>query len=356
MKRYILKCEALSPLHIGSGEEIEVYDYVITKKLYKLDLNKLLSVLTPSECENVLKMLENNIVSYKNFLLKIFNEKDFLLPKVSSFSILISKAVSDFYNEKSNDPMNLLPVKLFQRNFNGPYVPGSSLKGAIRTAILFNRFHPGLHNQLRKNLRDLTSSKWEEKVLNCSSPQDDPFKAVKISDSFGKLQTVVLNARVHTLRKGRWERDRYQILFEGVYKETFEVELRIDTELQDNMEKVSVKAKRITAEEIIKSCRKFYYANFEKELKRLAGNNSVSFYANLQSEMQKMVDDNNKNLTFPLRVGWGSGFEAVTLGLNDSFKELIKAFDQRLLRPISSVKLVQDCLPLGWLKVTMEEI
>lgn len=359
MKRYLLNCEPLSPIHIGSGEEINAYEYVIYNKLYKLDLDKLLLALSPEERENILEMLGTNIVAYKKFLInKLIRKDPSLLSEVSSYSILISKAVNDFYQQKSNDPLNLLPVKLFQRNLNEPYFPGSSLKGAIRTAILYNRYHSGLNQLLGKKEKkwELRTNKWEGKVLHSSSPRDDPFRVLKISDSVGSLQTVVLNARVHTLRRGRWEKDKYQILIEAVYnKQPFEAELRLDTELQDYMERLENKSNRLTTEEIVASCRKFYLENFENERKRLSGNKEVLFYSKFYPMMKEIVS-NGGELTFPLRLGWGSGFEAITLSLNSSFKELIRMTNQRLARNISSVKLVQDVLPLGWLKVTMKEI
>ncbi len=356
MKRYVLECEALSPIHIGSGEEINAYEYVISQKLYKLDLDKLLLFLSQAERDNILRMLETNIVSYKNFLVNKLTKSDpSLLKEVSSFSILVSKAVNNFYQEKSNDPLNLLPVKLFQRGLNGPFVPGSSLKGAIRTAILFDRYRPDLNNLLKQNLRDLRTNKWENKVLRSRDAGDDPFKALKISDTFESLQTVVLNASVHTFRNGRWEKDQYQILIEAVFNQTFKAELRMDTDLQNYMEMSGKSSNKITAEEIVESCRKFYYANLENELKRLVGSSAIKAYSNLQSKVREIVNNTNE-LTFPLRLGWGSGFEAVTLSMNDSFKELVRIVAHRLARPIRSVKLVQDVLPLGWLKVTMKEI
>jgi len=58
LKRYSLKCSPITPIHIGSGEEVEAYEYVTANKFYKIDLNKLLDSLPSEKQELVLMMLE----------------------------------------------------------------------------------------------------------------------------------------------------------------------------------------------------------------------------------------------------------------------------------------------------------
>lgn len=358
MKRYSLKCEPITPIHIGSGEEVEAYEYVIGQKFYKIDLNKLLDSLPPEKQEIVLKMLEENIISYRNFLKKeLFERNPSLLSQVSSYSISISKKVSQIYQAASDKPESLLPIKLFQRSLNHPFVPGSSIKGAIRTAILFSLWSSSQIPLLKRcQPRYLKTNRWEGVLLKSEGPHSDPLKAVKVSDSLNEFDTVILDAEVYTNRSGRWVTDGYQILIETVFKSSFELELTIDEELQAQAQRLNRDFLKITIDQIVNSCNRFYTQNFESEAKRLFSNQSVPpSLEKIQKEIDLIKFNSGQNL-FLLRFGWGSGFDAVTLSQAEGFNQIIRLVDQRRANPKKSVKLVQGCLPLGWLKVSVREL
>lgn len=352
MKRYLLKCEPLSPIHIGSGEELQAYEYVILDRLYKLNLDRFLDSLSKDEQEKVLDFIERNIIAFRDFVRERY--KGGIEAEVTDYSVPIKPDVKKLYESKIDDPQNVLAVKLFQRTGSRPFVPGSSIKGAIRTAVLFSFYSSKKSSLEALNKRAFKSNFWEGKLLNYSNPQADPFKAVKFSDSIGEVKTVIVNARVHTFRKGRWEVDRYQILIEAVVDTPFEAELRIDEELQKEILKRNSDFIKISHDTIVESCRSFYSTHFKEESKRLAHSPVGNFYKTFQQKVESRVSDDH-TLSFPLRLGWGSGFDAVTLGHAHNFESIISKVNSRLANPKKSAKLVQDMFPLGWLKVTLQE-
>jgi len=349
MINYRLKCEPLTPIHIGSGEEIDAYEYVVAGgKLHKLNLENFLSALSLSEQEQALKFIETDVFAFRDFASGVFEKLDG--DKVVDFSTPITKKFLEIYNSKIDDTENKLAVRLFSRSLDKPFFPGSSLKGAIRTAVL-GELYPARKDEIAKLERWEIKKKFEQAILNCSGPQSDPFKAVKTSDSLTLFQTLVVNSRVSTFRRGNWECDKYNIFLEVVnIGSIFEMELRIDEKLQIQNKKRNSGFIPIGLDLISKSCRDFYSAHLDNEMRRLRDSRARSQIETLKvkfSEIKKCSD-----FSFPLRVGWGSGFDAVTLKGSDDF---IKYINPKL-KEIKSAKLVQDAIPMGWLKVIPSEM
>jgi len=120
---YKLQLETLSPIHIGAGQEKywqRGLDYYYKdKKVYILNQKKILLNLSPQERSN-------------------FNTKVSTGKGVEFLDLFFSKNnlidYSDFVYESSIPPQD--DIRTHIRNGMGkPYIPGSSLKGAIRSAI-----------------------------------------------------------------------------------------------------------------------------------------------------------------------------------------------------------------------------
>lgn len=133
LKSYNLKLITISPLFIGSGKEINKKEYVYDRNnniVYILDSSKFTSFL-----------LKNNLIEdYSDFMLSNMNDlfrwmfstkkiKQSDIKSFSSYSVNISDALK-------HNP-NLRGIHLFIKdNYLKAYIPGSSIKGALRTAIL----------------------------------------------------------------------------------------------------------------------------------------------------------------------------------------------------------------------------
>lgn len=124
--------ETLTPLHIGNGEILSPYgDYIYDpnkKTVYLVDPNKLSRVLNDPERnlmdEYVDKILSSS--STKHYTLKRF---------LDDYQINYQEIVKTEIKVKEH----LKSEQIFETIKSGtrPYVPGSSIKGALRTGVLY---------------------------------------------------------------------------------------------------------------------------------------------------------------------------------------------------------------------------
>lgn len=134
---YKVNAEILTPVHIGDGTELEPLEYVIREKFYKVNLEEWLSTLSGGKAEEF-KRLTGKEYAQKSILtsLRRFVKENIDIDKYTEWSVDVSETVKRRYEERFNAPENQLPVSPFIRTANKPFLPGSSIKGAIRTAYL----------------------------------------------------------------------------------------------------------------------------------------------------------------------------------------------------------------------------
>ncbi|MBA1336538.1 MAG: CRISPR-associated protein, Csm5 family [Firmicutes bacterium] len=126
---------AETPLHIGNGEILSPYsDYIYENgRVYYIDHNKLQSYIYSKEnAEELMDRFINivNIQTEKNTVDK-YKLKDFLAENginIEDYSSRITGASDELKNEEIHRAIS---------TSNRPYVPGSSIKGAFRTALLY---------------------------------------------------------------------------------------------------------------------------------------------------------------------------------------------------------------------------
>lgn len=156
-KTYELTC--ISPIHIGNGQVLKPYEYLFVKgrqpRAYFLDYAKWMHFL-----------LQHDLIDdYAGHVLKV---KDLKLyswlqsKKLGSPSSLISQISSDsapiYFVKDSKKECNDI-VRQVKTIDEIPYIPGSSLKGAIRSAILFHCIRKNLeaYRSFWPQLRSLMS-------------------------------------------------------------------------------------------------------------------------------------------------------------------------------------------------------
>lgn len=187
---YRIKAEILTPVHIGDGTELEPLEYVIKDKFYKVNLEEWLSTLSGQKAKEFQK-LTGREYAQKSILtqLRQFIRDNIDINKYTEWVADVSKTVKRRYEEKFDAPENQLRMPPFIRTGNRPFLPGSSIKGAIRTAYL---------NFLKRNTRALNKSTQadlvEGELLRANimgkdnkpkfAIDKDPFKAIKVKDVF----------------------------------------------------------------------------------------------------------------------------------------------------------------------------
>ena len=144
-KEYELEC--LSPVHIGSGETLKAFEYLYDKgqeTAYFLDEAKWIAFLEQHQLmdafarylETVSRALEKKSPYKGQYVWEWLREKGITNEKIRSLGIRQAKAVADTMQGKK-DNLNDIACQISMTD-GRPYLPGSSLKGAMRTGILYH--------------------------------------------------------------------------------------------------------------------------------------------------------------------------------------------------------------------------
>ncbi len=328
-----IKVTVLSPIHIGSGKTANIEMETLEKE------NGIIAFLSLD------KLLEE-VASNKRLLYelsrKIAGESREPLEKIIPANILKKSEIYTVKDRRSSRYSR--DLKTFIRDArNVPFIPGSSLKGALRTLVFsaYLKEHEELLNagKFESNRRDRRKSNYnpEEKVFG-KDAQKDPMKILKTEDIyFGNenisLRTVKMfdlsndGTRCGFKKMGRngeltSTSSATPINVEALNEKTvLNGEIAIDkyyanktlngnssidaewfgTLFKDFFQILSVSSKYESLE-YIESELEF----FKKYGSNCDVRNVIDFYENLKSEVEK-----SKN-TIYLKMAWGIGWKGMT--------------------------------------------
>ena len=350
MNIYKLFLEILTPIHIGDGIDIEPYEYVIDEKFYKIDLSRFLLALSPKNQDIFNQLLESDIIKCRGFIKDNFKVEDCVV-----FSTKISKEIKAFYEKKIDDPRNQMLISTFIRgSSHAPYIPGSSIKGALRTGIIFHFLPQGSHKKgsdseiklpryrkapyPRDSARDILQEV-DRSLIPGLDPQRDPFRAIKITDVTLALDSTIVQ-RIKTMGKknNSIQPMEIQLSKEMTYSTfdnnplSFVAELRYDNQLIKKNRDIK---KKLTINDIINSNNAFSRRIIDYELKEYFKNHETS---EIYKELKNIWSGLKEN-EFMFRLGWGSGYNSMTINLKTPNPKYIK-----------TRKLVNGKIPPGWIK------
>lgn len=379
---YTFKVTALAPLHIGSGNELlNEYDYAVRNgHTWRLNDSVILEANMPEDdpaTADRLAMLPPG---------RLLHETDFNPSNPNRFFryILPGKPRSELEGSQFREQIKDI--------YDKPYIPGSSFKGALRTALAWygwreNEMAPStedLYEQSKNGEERAKAAKFVgqeyerqlfvgDRTPHGKEPNYDLLRALLVSDSkaVGQEHLMALNAQVfkHDGTPGT------PIEVEAVQPKTvFEIPIKIDTSLFSNWAKKNgldlpnaewLRDLALAANEHSK-------ARAETELNWLgdiAGTKRIaSFYKKEILERALQKDQ------FLLQLGWGTGWENMTFGshlqADEDFMETIIAEYKMSMNkdrqagdvfPESrrmAIRTIQDdsialIYPLGWVMVEM---
>ena len=185
-----MRIDVISPLHIGSGEILTSADFVVPEnEVIVLDLERLMSFLPTEDIDEIVDILKRVPYPWEKILKRYrLNPRNF------------ARYSAPLIGRKQKESMQ---IRAFIKSDGKPYIPGSSIKGAIRTAVMFKIVEENarLLNQavrwLNSNIKSRQDVRrflkraddWlEAKVFGHEGrdryePKRDPFKALIIRDS-----------------------------------------------------------------------------------------------------------------------------------------------------------------------------
>ena len=190
LKTYRLALTPLSPIHIGCGEDFEPTNYVIEDGvLYGFDPSR--AVLSPTQFTNLARVADgNDIFAIQRFFKS--NVKTF--KGIADKKIPVCAGISAEYaglgkpaNRETNGKRggNQFFIERHEQTGKGrlPYIPGSSFKGAVRTALLDALNGGKKPTQQDRDEKGRLHVDWmERRLLGGGDFATSPLRLLKISD------------------------------------------------------------------------------------------------------------------------------------------------------------------------------
>ncbi len=389
LHQHRLSITTLSPVHIGSNETYEPTNYVIDgDALYEFNAQQAIQALSQKERKNLL-----NIVNGKpdEQLLKqvqsFFYKHREALMAMSSHYLLAGNGVGSLYASRigktaqheagGKQVINKLGIERTAYNplDRRPVFPGSSIKGAIRTAMLdgLNKGRP-LPAELRK---DRQANKKLQRMLLKGEFHTDPMRLVSISDARwdaaddlpgSEIRFAVNRRKKLTEKNGRLiqsmaeKKGLYQLLecVSPLRCRALESRLNLHHPGQVMQQQESLPAFQWSAQDIARACQAFYLPLLEKELQLVEqlGYADPDWVAAVRSLLAQC--DGKK--TFLLRLGRHSGAEAVTLNGVRSIKIMKGRDEQPAWEPAAKTiwlaapdtYATTGLTPFGWVLVEID--
>jgi len=303
-----IKLHVLSPIHIGCDEAYEPTNFVIdekTGKLIEFDPMDFLGSLSQIQRAEFAKCCEKeHLLEIFKFIKRAYTTRvPGRMADVASGLLAHYKKVLTMssYDKKAIINQFTLMKTAYHPNDKLPYIPGTSLKGALRTSYLSALAAVG-------KLDKQSSAKKLEETLLGGTFATDPFRTVKISDLFpgtGASTGIVyaVNKRLSTdERESQASKgDVYQIM------ETVSTGGCFDGLIQ--VASCPTSAKSIKREHLFAAAHRFYEILLKKETQSLA---KIACSHPASSAVEQFADRINKTC-FLIRLGRHSGAECVTI-------------------------------------------
>lgn len=365
LEAYALELELLSPVHVGTGEAYPAYAYVpdfAKKQVHLLDPSALLLALSQERRKAFVQKVAEGPKGAQEVLRNLYQEGQVpqeavvrTLPASTAFLLAVKEATAEAQLEYR--PLPYSP--------QGPYLPGSSVKGALRTAWLFWRllqrgedlvFQRGMW-QFRRSQEEVRirpprvpdvpqNQDFEGVVLGYASWREDrrryrldlyrdPFRAVRLTDSGPKESSLERIGVFHS--KGQME--GVPILAETFTKGS---RFRLLFRYHGGLAQHKGVAGAVPPQELKKALREYYGKVAEWE-RGWAEDHGLEKALEVYRELEERLKDKE---VFPIRVGFGSGRLSLRLAL--LLPEDHPEAQEPKTRKTAGAKDPKDGYPLGW--------
>ncbi len=313
---YRMKILPLTAMHIGTGEVVNPGEYfVFGQTAYFVDLGAI--NWTPKFRDRLLLMM--NTPCWVKEIQQV-NGFQQIIEKHARFAVELGDDATDI-TEKWGQGTTALAVALLPRAITGPYIPGSSIKGALRTALIaqaFNSANPPPINNERK-IPD-----WERMTMGGTEVFDrsghsrdypiesDPLRNLRVSDATAgtTIHTEIHRVAREGMKTGGDAADLqdYRECFPGAF--FIEQQYDITGSLTIGMFPGKPANPLLTREVILASCNHFYLRALKADYHywQAKGHEIAELCEDIRKDAEEHADQSAL-----IRLGWGSGREAMSL-------------------------------------------
>lgn len=365
MKMHI---STITPVHVGSGAEYgrpEFYLAVSKGKnvLVKADISRLFMMLSDEMKDEFIIQLEDPQFNLQSFLKQIMSQ----LPSGGLGNIRLY-----FSYLESKLPDN---ISEHIKTSHQAYIPGTSIKGSIKSALLYDMIDGNDLNQLENLIRRGRNGKYEIRKWDSqnfidnffsSDPKKRPntsimrFLQVTDTSPVNKMTIYSMNS-VKANQKG-WTWYRHSIDMGKTYIEAIGKNQKMEFDLNLNqtdeiIRELNLEYKKdyLSMDRILESVYNFSRDLIYHEID-FAEKYEIDF---LEDFYKELVTQNTKESPV-LNIGQGTGFLASTISMKikeydaelyDKVREATRGKTYPNEFPKTRKVILEDKIPLGWVKV-----
>ena len=383
-----LAITALSPLHIGTGQDLDPTGYVIDgEDLYRFSPEAALRALSASARDELNRILgAAPTVALIKQVQAFFHRHSEALIAEAEQAMPVLPSIADEYRqrigktaqqERDRDIINQLQIARTYADVSTarPILPGSSLKGAIRTALL------DLQNNGERPPRGERNRDMQQRLFRYHQFDLDPMRLVQVGDARDQsapdtyateVRYAVNRKREAVFKDGREltaQAEQLRQVLECVpplRPQAFTGLLGIQNVAGLSSPKLPHPELRWSFKDIADACNRFYQPILKREIQALGNSGylardwGIAILQLLQDKRAELEDGQ----AFLLRVGRHSGAESVTLNGARSIKILgARGEAPQFLDAAKTVWLAAgdiqqrtELLPFGWVLVEMAAI
>lgn len=391
VKQHRLHLTPLSPIHMGTAEDFDPTNYVIDQdSLYTFDPLQVTRTIPEPERKQLLRTLagrpdDRMLSAVQQFFYRnrerLLPEAPIMLPVSSGIRALYEKRIGQTANLelKGRRVINALEIErtAYTPGSFKPILPGSGLKGAIRTALLESERatrHSGRRWRWNEH-REMQQKLFGYEMRELSR---DPMRLVRVAD--GALDAAVempvtrVQFAVNRARKQKPGGQSTQAEQKGLSQKlecvlpgyrSFQATLEILQPGTAARNRAGLPAIRWDMGEIATACNAFYLPLLQREVRAINNRGLLDsdwkhLVAQLERPALRQKLDNGS--AFLLRVGRHSGAEALTLNEVRSIRIPQEKDKRRQWQPAPKTWWLasgdeQDqrhLIPFGWLLVELD--
>ncbi|MCL6609361.1 MAG: type III-A CRISPR-associated RAMP protein Csm5 [Geminicoccaceae bacterium] len=379
----------LTPIHVGDGSVLAAEEWRLTPDGAWLERFEPAAVLRAADPRRRREYLENLERGQLQAAQRILRES--VPPGLVLERIAVGAAASAQLRPVVENPLRRGDVRPMVRTGGRPYLPGSSLKGALRTALLSSLVPAktaaieaikGRHRTPKGTIASRASNEVQALLLEHQNPDQDPFRFVEVADialpeRSTRVDQVINWRPARLIRNGQQPAEKMQMIFEVTNCAALGNPLPLPCEIRieagalrearsRDREQRKTPGFKLDAQELARAVVAFHWKLWDHELGRFfAGETSIE--KTLKSLVRVKAPDGTllgpealrgRSDVLLLRLGRFGQFESKSLeGVREGWNAQAKpphpmkeGNTRNLVRPGGTAPL----LPLGWLLLLPE--
>ena len=353
-----LRITTVTPVTIGSGVELSPNaDYIIDKEqVCFIDKGRMVKKIM-QKGDSYLDRYVYGVTNGMDNNRSTFDLKSFLLNNQIVQSL---EEVVSFRCPFTGDPKNNLPIKgLIKSPLAKPYFPGSSIKGALKTILMYNWL-----------ITNKNADKTIERVINDGNfdwlEKQFEYKEDDIS------RDIIRKNFIQQVTDSRMLLNETNIVVDCERK----ISLRFECIAKNQSTEFELTLENYKWENLAKQANKFAEDVLEREFTLVENDNNLLDYYDFLVDIEKTIIGAQENVAY-LRVGFGKGYYLNSLGIaifnyvnQDGKKVLYDKFEKFINKQFTKkdkygnkqaidlddfpktrlfVKKTQE--PLGWIRI-----